>query len=169
MVVLGLIGIASGCLLHVIMSADTTPTFPVVAPIVAGALSVLLGLSYFISPSPAVTVDDQGLVLRPFGRIPWAAISRVHLVTARIDPNTRYLAVELVEPLPKFAESHWPRWVYGPIGKLLSGHPVTVPERSLRPISLDEIVAELRRRNPGLVFTRSGQLPPASDSCGRGS
>ncbi len=157
MVVLGLIGIAGGCLLHVIMSADSRPTFPVVAPIVAGAVSLVLGLSYFIRPSPAVAVDDQGLVLRPFGRIPWAAISRVHLLTARIDPNTRYLSIELVEPSPKFAESHWPRWIYGPMGKLLSGHPVTVPERVLRPISLDDIAAELHRRNPGLVITGSAQ------------
>ncbi len=157
MVVLGLIGIASGCLLHVIMSAGSRPTFPVVAPIVAGALSLLLGLSYFIRPSPAVVVDDQGLVLRPFGRIPWAAISRVHVVTARLDPNTRYLSIELAEPRAKFAEGHWPRWFYGPMGRLLSGHPVTMPERMLRPISLDDITTELRGRNPGLVITGSAQ------------
>ena len=157
MMVLGLVGIAGGCLLHVTMSVDSRPTFPVVAPIVAGALSFLVGLSYFIQPSPDVTVDDQGLLLKPFGRIPWAAISRVHLVIARIDPNTRYLSIELVEPSPKFAESHWTRWIYGPIGKLTAGHPVTVPERLLRPISLDDIAAELHRRNPGLVIIRSGQ------------
>ena len=157
MVLLGLLGIASGCLLQVTMSADSRPAFPVLAPIVAGALSLLLGLSYFVRPSPAVAVDDQGLVLRPFGRIPWAAISRVHVVTARINRNTRYLSIELVEPSPKFAESHWPRWIYGPMGKLLTGHPVTVQEHLLRPISLADIAAELHKRNPGLVITRSAQ------------
>ncbi len=166
MVVSGLIGIASGCLLHVTMSADSTPTFPVVAPIVVGALSLLVGLSYYIRPSPAVTIDDHGLTLRPFGRIPWAAISRVHVVTARIDPNTRYLSIELVEPHPEFTESRWPRWIYGPIGKLTTGHPVTMPERLLRPVSLDDVAAELHRRKPGLIITGSGQSASLEASTG---
>lgn len=155
MVVLGLIAIAGGCLLHVTMSADSKPTFPVVAPIVAGALSLLLGLTYLIRPSPAVTVDEQGVVLRPFGRIPWAAISRVHLGTAGIDMG--YLSVELVEPAPKLTGTQWPRWIYGPIGKLLTGHAVTMPERLLRPASVDDIAAELHRRNPALVITRTAR------------
>lgn len=157
MVVLGPIGIASGCLLHVTMSVDARPTFPVVAPIIAGTLSLLLGLNYLLRPSPAVTVDDHALGLRPFGRIPWAAISRVHLGPARIDPNTRYLSIELVEPGAKFAGRGWPRWIYGPIGRLSTGYPVTVPERLLRPISLDDIAAELHRRNPDLIITGPGQ------------
>lgn len=163
MVVSGLIGIAIGCLLHRTMSADLRPTFPVVAPVIAGSLSLLIGLNYFVRPSPAVAVDDQGLTLRPFGPIPWTAISRVHVITARIDPNTRYLSIELAEPRPKLAGNHWPRWIHGPIGKLATGHSVTMPERLLRPISLDDIAAELHRRNPDLIITGPGQ-----SSCRRG-
>ncbi|MFD4406984.1 hypothetical protein ACFWPH_29880 [Nocardia sp. NPDC058499] len=155
--VLGLVGIATGCLLHMTISADSTLSFPVVVSTAVGVLSLLVGLDYFIHPSPAVTVDDHGLVLRPFGRIPWAAISRVHVTTAKIDPNTRYLSIELVEPGPKLAERRWPRWIHGPINKLVTGHPVTMPENLLRPISLDDIAAELHRRNPDLVITRSMQ------------
>lgn len=157
MLALGLIAIATGCVLHVTTSADSTPTYPVVVPIVVGVLSLLLGLSYFIRPSPAVIIDDHGLALRPYGRMPWAAVARVHIVTTRIDPNQRYLSIELVESSPKLSESQWPRWIHGPIGKLATGHRITMPERLLRPISLDDIAAELHRRNPGLnITTRSG-------------
>ncbi|WP_280461968.1 hypothetical protein [Nocardia carnea] len=156
-VVLGLIGIATGWLLHVTLSTGPMLTFPVVFPVVLGALWLLMGLSYYIRPSPAVAVDDDGLVLRPFGRIPWSAISRVHVTTAKIDPNMRYLSIELVEPNPKLAERRWPRWIHGPINKLVTGHPVTVPENLLRPISLDDIAAELHRRNPDLVIIESVQ------------
>ncbi|WP_194818341.1 hypothetical protein [Nocardia sp. XZ_19_385] len=153
MIVLGLIGIAVGWLL--LMTTTTTEsalTFPVFAALISGALSLLLGLHHFIRPAPDVAVDDQGVTLGPFGRIPWAGISRIHLSTVH---TMRYLAIELVEPKPKLTERRWPRWVYGPIGKIWVGYPLAISERWLRPISLDEIAAELLRRNPDLVIARS--------------
>ncbi|MBF6333007.1 hypothetical protein [Nocardia transvalensis] len=133
-------------------TTDSPLTFPVVGPIVIGALCLFLALDHVIRPSPDVAVDDQGMTLRPFGRIPWAAISRVHLITTH---GTRYLAVELVEPSPKITESRWPRWIYGPLGKIVVGYRLTISERWLRPISLDDIAAELHRRNPGLAIATS--------------
>ncbi|WP_327141074.1 hypothetical protein [Nocardia sp. NBC_01327] len=154
MVVWGLVAIAVGWLLFVTTttSSNRAPTFPVVCAIGSGVLSVLLGLHHFIRRSPDVTVDDQGMTLSPFGRIPWAGISRIHLITSH---SRRHLSVELVEPKPKLTESAWPRWIYGPLGKFWIGYPLTLSERWLRPTSLDDIADELHRRNPGLVITRS--------------
>ncbi|MEU6586532.1 hypothetical protein [Nocardia sp. NPDC046763] len=150
---LGVIGIAGGWLLLVTTTTTDSPlTFPVVAPIVLGTLALFLGLHHIIRPSPDMAVDDQGVAFGPFGRIPWAAISRIHLITAH---GARYLAIELVEPSPKLTESRWPRWIYGPTGKIAVGYPLTISERWLRPISLDDIAAELHSRNPGLVIARS--------------
>ncbi|WP_147287979.1 hypothetical protein [Nocardia pseudobrasiliensis] len=152
---LGLIGIASGWLLLVTTTTTDSPlTSPVVGPIVAGTVVLFLGLHRFIRPAPDVVVDDQGVVLDPYGRIPWVAISRVHLITVH---GTRYLAVELVEARPRITEKRWPRWVYGPAAKIIVGYPLTVSERWLRPISLDDIAAELHRRTPELVIARSEQ------------
>ncbi|MBU3067221.1 hypothetical protein KO481_37590 [Nocardia sp. NEAU-G5] len=151
--VLGLIGIAVGWWLLVTNTPTNPPlTPPIFAAIVPGALSLFIGVDHFIRPSPDVAVDDQGVTLSAFGRIPWAGISRIHLVTFH---TMRFLAIELVEPRPKLTGSRWPRWVYGPIGKLWAGYPLAISERWLRPISLDDIAAELHRRNPGLVIARS--------------
>lgn len=152
-VALGLIGIASGCLL-LVTTTTTYPqvTLPVIAPIVVGALNLFVALDHFVRPSPDLAVDDQGVTLGPFGRIPWTEISRIHLVTAYTKRN---LAIELVEPRRKLTESHWPRWIYGPIGKFWVGYPLAISERWLRPISVDDIAAELHRRNPDLVIARS--------------
>ncbi|MFE3256456.1 hypothetical protein ACFXPS_27280 [Nocardia sp. NPDC059091] len=155
MMVLGPIGIAGGWVLLVTTTTTGSPlTFPVLAPVLVGALTFVLGLHGFIRRTPDVVVSDQGMVLSPFGRILWTAISRIHLITAH---GTRYLAVELVEGGPKLGESRWPRWIYGPIGKITIGYSLTVSERWLRPISLDDIAAELHRRNPGLVIVKSEQ------------
>ncbi|GAA1619316.1 hypothetical protein GCM10009764_48430 [Nocardia ninae] len=45
----------------------------------------------------------------------------------------RFLAIELVESRPKLTERCWPRWVYGPIGKIRVGYPLAISERWLRP------------------------------------
>lgn len=153
MLSLGPLGIAGGWLLLVTTTTTGSRlTFPVVAPIVAGILSLLVGLDHIVRPSLEVTVDDQGVTFSPFGRIPWAAISRIHLITAH---GSRYLAIELVEPSPKITERRWLRWIYGPIGKIAVGYPLTISERWLRPTSLDDTAAELHSRNPGLVIERS--------------
>ncbi|GAA5055229.1 hypothetical protein GCM10023318_31090 [Nocardia callitridis] len=149
---MGLIGIAVGLLLLVTTTTDSPLTFPVVAPIAVGIAALLLGLRHIIRPVPDLTVDDNGVTFSPFGRIPWAVISRIHLITAH---GMRYLAVELVDSNPRLAESRWSRWIYSPVGKITVGFPLTISERWLRPISLDDIVAELHRRNPDLVIARS--------------
>ncbi|MEU4595933.1 hypothetical protein [Nocardia sp. NPDC023988] len=155
LILLGLIGIAGGWLLLVFTTTTQSAlTFPVLGAIISGTLSLLLGLHHLVRRSPDVAVDDHGVTFGPFGRIPWAGISRIHL---RASQTMRYLAIELVEPGPKPTERRWPRWVYGPIGKIYAGYPLTVSERWLRPISLDDIADELLRRNPDLVITRSEQ------------
>ncbi|MFD3746513.1 hypothetical protein [Nocardia sp. NPDC058633] len=152
--VLGLIGLAAGWLLLVTTTTEPALTFPVSGAIISGSLSLLLGLHHFLCRATDVAVDDHGVTLGPFGRIPWSGISRIHLRTAH---TMRHLAIELVDPRPKLTEKHWPRWVYGPIGKFWVGYPLTISERWLRPISLDDIADELHRRNPGLVIARSEQ------------
>ncbi|MFI6866594.1 hypothetical protein [Nocardia sp. NPDC050406] len=152
LVALGLIGIACGWLLHM-TTTDSALMFPVVAPMVIGALALFLGLHHLIRPS-TLSVDDEGVTLDPFGRIPWAAIARFHLITAH---GTRYLAIELVEPRPRITGGRWSRWVHGPIGKIAVGNPLAVSGRWLRPIQLDDITAELHRRNRGLVIAASEQ------------
>ncbi|MCM6778929.1 hypothetical protein NDR87_36190 [Nocardia sp. CDC159] len=153
MVLLGLMAIASGWLLLVTTgTADSPLTFPVVGPIAVGTLFLLLGLHRFVHPVPDAAIDDHGLAIGPFGRIPWSAISRIHLITVH---GARYLAIELVAPGPKITERCWPRWIYGPVGKVMVGYPIAMPERWLRPISLDDIATEIQRRNPGLVIARS--------------
>lgn len=152
MLLLGLIAVGGGWLLLVTTTPGSPLMFPVVAPIIVGSLALLLVLDRVIRPTPELVVDDQGLTFSPFGRIPWAAISRIHLITAH---GTRYLAVELVDRGPKVTESRWPRWILGPIGRLAAGYPRTLAERWLRPVSLDDIAAELHSRNPSLIITRS--------------
>ncbi|MFF2554167.1 hypothetical protein ACFVUS_24425 [Nocardia sp. NPDC058058] len=133
-------------------STGSPLTFPVLAPIIAGTLALLLGLQHIVRPAPDLVVDDQAVTFNPFGRIPLADISRVHLITAY---GARYLAIEPVQPTRKFPGSRWSRWVYGPVGRFTTGYPMTISERWLRPISLDDIAAELQARHPGLDIVRS--------------
>ncbi|MFF3228837.1 hypothetical protein ACFYV7_39010 [Nocardia suismassiliense] len=154
MVAFGPVGIAVGWLLVTSTTTEPVQMVFMFGPIVMGALSLILGLHHFISPVPDVAVDERGVTLGPFGQIPWAGISCIHLVTAH---TMRYLVIELVEPKPNIVEQRWPRWVYGLIGKFSIGYPLSISERWLRPISLDDIAAELHRRNPGLVVARSEQ------------
>ncbi|MFB7718932.1 hypothetical protein [Nocardia sp. NPDC056100] len=152
LVAMGLMAIAGGALLLVTTGDGSTLTFPVLAPIVAGTLALLLGLHHIVRPAPDLVVDDQAVTLSPFGRMPWAAIARVHVITAH---GARYLAIEPVESSPKLTRRRWPRWVYGPVGRFTTGYPMTISERWLRPISLDDIAVELQARHPDLVIERS--------------
>ncbi|WP_378605951.1 hypothetical protein [Nocardia lasii] len=151
MVVLGLVGLGVGWLFLVTGAGEPALTFPVFGALVSGTLALLLGLHHFVRPAPDVAVDDHGVTLGPFGRIPWGGISRIHLRTGR------HLSIELVEPKPTLTDKRWPRWIYGPVGRLFVGYPLTISERWLRPISVDDVAAELQRRNPDLVITRSEQ------------
>ncbi|QIS14351.1 hypothetical protein [Nocardia arthritidis] len=152
MVVAGVVAVIALVLLQVSMPGPPVP----VSGIAVGVFVALVGSSYLLDRSPDVLVDDNAVTVRPFGRIPWEAISRVHLVRVGVPADrTRYLAIELAGRTPKLDERRWPRMIYGPINRLTTGHRICVSERLVRPVSLDDIVSELQRRRPDLVVIRS--------------
>ncbi len=153
MMLLGSVGIAGGWLLFMTTTSPGSPLiFPVLAPIVLGTLSLFLGLDHLTHPTPDIAINERAVVISPHGRIPWTAIAGVHLITAH---GSRYLAIDMAEPVPQLTERRWPSRIYSPLNKFTVGLPVAVSERWLRPISLDDIVAELQNQNPSLVVTRS--------------